>query len=90
VEDVVRSLAPLARRVIVTRPNNPGRALEPEALAQAVRAAGVGQVALREPVAAALDEALGSLSRPDDVMVVTGSLYLTGEARRHLSGREPL
>lgn len=88
VDAVVGSLAPLAKRVIVTRPNNPGRALEPEALARAVRAAGVEQVAVREPAAAALEEALGSLSRPDDVMVVTGSLYLAGEARAHLKGLE--
>lgn len=83
-DSVVAALAPLAGRVIVTRPAHPTRALEPGALARAVSQAGVAEVRVREPVADALDDALQGLTGPDDVMIVTGSLYLTGEARRSL------
>ncbi|MDP2871564.1 MAG: folylpolyglutamate synthase/dihydrofolate synthase family protein [Bacillota bacterium] len=85
---VVAALAPLAARVIVTRPNNPARALEPSALAAAVRAADPRlDVEVREPAAAALESGIQALQDPDDVLVVTGSLYLTGEARSYLRRR---
>jgi dihydrofolate synthase/folylpolyglutamate synthase len=72
---IVRALAPVARRVVVTAPQSP-RALPPAELAAVVeREAGVG-ARVAADVAAAL-----ALLAEDEAAVVTGSLYTVGEAR---------
>jgi dihydrofolate synthase / folylpolyglutamate synthase len=81
ISEMTEILFPLADRVIVTRPQNP-RAASPEEIQQAASRTG----AEIEPVAetgAALDRAR-SASGPHTVVVVTGSIYLVGEAMRFL------
>jgi dihydrofolate synthase / folylpolyglutamate synthase len=81
ISEMTEILFPLADRVIVTRPQNP-RAASPEEIQQAASRTG----AEIEPVAeteAALDRAR-SASGPRTVVVVTGSIYLVGEAMRVL------
>lgn len=70
VDEVTDLLFPLADRVILTSPDNP-RALHPETLAWP------GAVVTRN-----VREALDALDAgPEDVVFITGSLYLVGEAR---------
>jgi dihydrofolate synthase/folylpolyglutamate synthase len=81
ISEMTEILFPLADRVIVTRPQNP-RAASPEEIQQAASRTG----AEIEPVAetgAALERARCA-SGPNTVVVVTGSIYLVGEAMRLL------
>jgi dihydrofolate synthase/folylpolyglutamate synthase len=76
VEEIAGILFPLAQELIFTAPSAP-RALRPEAL---VEIAGRGRVAGDVGEAIALARAQAST---DDVIVITGSLFLVGEARAH-------
>ncbi|MBK9181021.1 MAG: bifunctional folylpolyglutamate synthase/dihydrofolate synthase [Acidimicrobiales bacterium] len=74
-----------ARMVVACTPRSP-RALPAAAVGAAARALGAERVIVHDDVgravAAALDEAA-----EDDVVLVTGSLYVVGEARRLFPGR---
>ena len=83
---VTALIAPLAHQVVTTRPDNP-HALTAEQLADEVRRHTPNVVAI-EDRAQALDEAR-RLTGPDDVLVVTGSFYMVGEARERLLRRKP-
>lgn len=72
VQEITEILFPLAKHVIVTAPNF-ARALRPEALANAADHSGI-------QVAQTISEAL-SQAKEADVIFITGSLYLVGEAR---------
>lgn len=72
---VCRTLAPLASR-ICTVPVSSNRTAKPEVLAAACRENNAHAAIHTFP---SLDEALGE-TRRDDVVVITGSLYLIGEA----------
>lgn len=76
VNEVAEILFPVASELVFTAPTAPGdRALEPEKLHEL---AGKGHI---EPtVAAAYDYVLKRVTA-DDIIVITGSLYLVGEAR---------
>ncbi len=74
-EQVCRILAPLAARLVVM-PVNSERTAQPELLAASCREA---NPAAKVEVAGCLRDALDSCSR-DPYVVVTGSLYLIGEA----------
>jgi len=76
-EEVVRRLAPLAVEVIATRSSHPA-AVPAAEVAAAARPLGV-PVREVEPVAEAVREAL-SAARPEDVVLVTGSLFAVAEA----------
>jgi len=81
ISEMTEILFPLADRAIITRPQNP-RAASPEEIQQAASRTG----AEIEPVAdtgAALERARIA-SGPGTVVVVTGSIYLVGEAMRLL------
>ncbi len=76
VEEITGILFPLAAQVVVTAPHF-GRALRPEAVPEIwpgdnIRATGT----LAEAV-----ELVRSESRPNDVLFITGSLFVVGEAR---------
>jgi dihydrofolate synthase/folylpolyglutamate synthase len=75
VDEVAGVLFPLASELVFTAPSF-GRALRPESL---VELAGRGRAAAS--VAAAIEHAQAHASE-DDVIVITGSLYLVGEARQ--------
>lgn len=77
-EKVVDELAPLAKIVVVTKPNSP-RAGDWQSLADHVRQY-VSQVYLIEDIHAAVDKGL-SLTGTLDLVCITGSLYMVAEAR---------
>ena len=78
---IIRPLAQQARQFVVTAPHVLGKpAAEPERIAAQARALGLPASEGGEPDAA-LERAL-ALAGPGDLVVVTGSLYLVGEARR--------
>src|SRR6266545_4500868 len=77
------ALGPLARRVFACRPKTP-RAFDPEEVAAAFRPHAETTVvpAVREAIDAAL-----SAARPEEVVLITGSIYTAGEALEHLGVR---
>ncbi len=77
ISEMTEILFPLADRVIATRPENP-RSASPEEIQQAGSRTGSEIEAVAE-IAAALDRARAAAGT-DGVVVVTGSIYLVGEA----------
>jgi len=75
---VVAELAPRARAVVVTRPNSP-RAGDWRSLADEARRY-VAEVRTVEEIPAAVQCAL-ALTGADEVLLITGSLYMVAEAR---------
>ncbi len=84
ISEMTEILFPLARRVIATRPDNP-RAASPEEIQHAGSRTGT-EIELVADVTEALKRARDG-GGPDAVMVVTGSIYLVGEAMRVLGVR---
>ena len=76
-QEIAEILFPLAEQVVVTHVANP-RAATTEELLQAASRTGV-PVYAEETVAAAVKRAR-ELSKPEGVIVVTGSIFLVGEA----------
>jgi len=74
-------LFPLAERVIATRPENP-RSASPEEIQQAGSRTGA-EIEPAAEIGAALERARAG-ARSETVIVVTGSIYLVGEAMRLL------
>jgi dihydrofolate synthase/folylpolyglutamate synthase len=81
---VLRALAPLEPRPIFTRVAEAG-ALQPAALLRSWHRIGQGGSVAASP-AEALARAAALRSRPDEPVVVTGSLYLVGAVRGILTG----
>ena len=81
ISEMTEILFPLADRVIVTRPENP-RSASPEELRQAGSRTGT-EIETVPEIGAALERAR-SVSGLEAVVVVTGSIYLVGEAMRWL------
>jgi dihydrofolate synthase / folylpolyglutamate synthase len=79
---VVAPIAALADAVYATR-NESVRSAEPEAVVSAARAAGASTVVVQPSVAAAIDAARAAAD-PGDVVLVTGSLFTVGDAKRAL------
>lgn len=77
-EKVIEILAPQADEVIITKPNSP-RAGNWEYLAQLVSAKGLTVTTIESPKAA-VTEGYARL-QPEDMLCVTGSLYMIAEAR---------
>jgi dihydrofolate synthase/folylpolyglutamate synthase len=84
VDEVAGLLFPRAATVILTQSRQP-RALSAEALAAMTRHLAASVEVIPEPNAA-LERALESAA-PDDVIFVTGSLYLVGDLRRYWDSR---
>lgn len=77
VREVTETLFPLADELVLTAPTAPGnRALDPESLRAM---AGRGHT---EPTIAAAYEYVLKHVTAEDVIIITGSLYLVGEARQ--------
>jgi dihydrofolate synthase/folylpolyglutamate synthase len=74
VDEIAGVLFPVASELVLTAPNN-ARALRPEALREL---AGRGRIA--SDVAAAIELVRAEISE-EDVVIITGSLFLVGEAR---------
>ncbi len=81
ISEMTEILFPLAWRVIATRPANP-RSASPEEIAQAGRRTGT-DIEMVPDVRAALDKAR-AIAGPDGRIIVTGSIYLVGEAMQAL------
>lgn len=75
---IISELAPLAAQVIVTKPHY-SRAMDVQSLAAEVRSMH-GAVDSADTVAAAITRAR-EISSPDDLVLITGSLYVVGDAR---------
>jgi dihydrofolate synthase / folylpolyglutamate synthase len=84
ISEMAEILFPLTQRVIATRPENP-RSASPEEIQQAAIRTGVEIELVGEP-AAALEQARADATA-QTVVVVTGSIYLVGEAMRWLEMR---
>ncbi len=84
ISEVAEILFPLAERVVVTQANNPRSATAAEIRQAAVRV----EVEIREApdVASALTEAR-RIAGPGGLVVVTGSIYIVGEAMLALGAR---
>jgi dihydrofolate synthase / folylpolyglutamate synthase len=80
-EKVVELLAPFADEVIITKPNSP-RAGNWQYLAELIEAKGKPVTRIEEPKEAVL-EAYARL-QPEDMLCVTGSLYMVADARHAL------
>jgi len=79
ISEMADILFPIAQVVIATRPNNP-RSAAPEEIHQAGQRTGTDIETVAE-VTAALERAR-ELATGGDVIVITGSIYLVGEAMR--------
>ncbi|PKM47150.1 MAG: bifunctional folylpolyglutamate synthase/dihydrofolate synthase [Firmicutes bacterium HGW-Firmicutes-8] len=77
-EKVVAQLAPLAKAVVITKPNSP-RAGDWQKIADEVRKY-AGEVYLIEDIHSAVQKGM-SLAGPGDLVCITGSLYMVAEAR---------
>jgi dihydrofolate synthase/folylpolyglutamate synthase len=86
VDEVAGLLFPLAARVILTQPRST-RALSAETLAQITAHHGANVEVVPEHEAA-LEQALAG-ARSEDVVFLTGSLYLVGDLRRYWRQRQP-
>jgi dihydrofolate synthase/folylpolyglutamate synthase len=86
VQEIAEILFPLAGHVIVTHANNP-RSASPDEIRQAAARVAVGtDIEEAEDVASALDRARKVAGRTG-LVVVTGSIYVVGEAMRILAVR---
>jgi dihydrofolate synthase / folylpolyglutamate synthase len=82
--EMAEILFPLADRVIATRADNP-RSASPEEIREAAARTST-QIEEAADVAAAIEIAKTG-ARPDSVVVITGSIYIVGEAMRLLGAR---
>ena len=81
ISEMAEILFPIAQAVMATRPNNP-RSASPEEIHQAGERTGTEIETVAE-VPAALERAR-ELARGEDLVVITGSIYLVGEAMQAL------
>ena len=84
ISEMTEILFPVAQRVVVTQPHNP-RAASPEEIVEAASRTGADIEAVAE-VKAALDTARAAAGS-SSIVVVTGSIYLVGEAMQLLDVR---
>lgn len=80
---IAAALGPLAARVCACRPKTP-RAFDAEEVALAFRP--YAETAVVPAVRGAIDAALAA-ARPEDIVLITGSIYTAGEALDHLGVR---
>jgi len=81
---MLQELGPLARRVILTRPES-DRAADPRGLVEAERFCAKLEILEDVPEAITLARAV---AEPQDVIVVTGSLFIISAALRTLGGQQ--
>ncbi len=86
IREITEILFPIARHVIVTHANNPRSASPDEIRQAAARVAADMDIAEAENVASALNRAR-NVAGPGGLVVVTGSIYVVGEAMRTLGVR---
>jgi len=84
ISEMAEILFPLAEQVIAVQAENP-RAASPEEIREAAKRSST-QIETAENVASALDRAR-ALSKPETVVVITGSIYVVGEALRSFGAK---
>ena len=77
IQEVAEILFPIAENVVLTHVNNP-RAATTDELAQAASRTGANMFS--EPTVAAALAKAAELAKPNGLIVVTGSIFLVGEA----------
>ena len=82
ISEMAEILFPIARTIIATRPSNP-RSTSPEEIRQAGSRTGT-KIEVVAEVPMALERAR-ELATGEDVVVITGSIYLVGEAMQELA-----
>jgi dihydrofolate synthase/folylpolyglutamate synthase len=82
-QEITEVLFPIARHVIVTHANNPRSASPDEIRQAAARLAADTDIEEAENVTSALTRAW-NLAGPGGLVVVTGSIYVVGEAMQTL------
>ncbi|MFK7800873.1 MAG: folylpolyglutamate synthase/dihydrofolate synthase family protein [Anaerolineae bacterium] len=81
VSDILEVLIPAVDRVIATAPNVPGKpAVDPAIIRDTIEQMSNIPASIAPDVRAAVEEAIEAAG-PDDLILITGSLYLVGEAR---------
>ena len=85
-QEITEILFPITKRVIVTHANNPRSASANEIREAAKRVAAPAEIEDAADVASALGRAR-ELAGPCGIVVVTGSIYIVGEAMRMLGSR---
>jgi dihydrofolate synthase / folylpolyglutamate synthase len=84
ISEMTEILFPLAERVIATRPDNP-RAASPEEIQHAAARTGV-EIEAVDNVPQAVERAR-ALAAPNNVVVITGSIYLVGELMQTIGAK---
>jgi len=84
-QKVMEILGPLASAIVVTKPNNP-RALDWQSMAEIARNF-TPEVYLEEKVEDAVEKGL-TLVGPDDLLCITGSIYMVADARSYLMPKQ--
>lgn len=84
-EKVLAVLAPLASAIVVTKPKSPRAGNWQEMAKMAGKYC--GQVLLEEDIGEAIEKGL-SLTGPEDMLCITGSLYMIAEAREYLLSKK--
>lgn len=82
-KEMLKDLLPLARRVILTKPDNQ-RSTDPKALLQTAKALSE-TVTVKQNIQEAMAWALKETS-PDETICIAGSLYLVGEVKALMAG----
>ncbi len=89
VSEMLELVAPLSERIIITEPSN-SRALSYEELLDQLPAEmSKGRVFATDNVAGAIEIA-NTVTPNDGIILVTGSLYLVGEAQKLLKARSQI
>lgn len=78
IDGILEELLPISEDIVLTKADIPDRALEPEIMKRLI--GGEKKVVLTTNVKEAMESAL-ALADPDDLILVTGSLFVVGEAR---------
>jgi len=86
VQEIAEILFPIAERVILTHANNPRSATPAEIRQAAARVAAGSEIEESEDVGLALERAR-EVAGSGGLVVVTGSIYIVGEAMRTLGVR---
>lgn len=81
VEDILQVLIPAVDRVIATAPNVPGKpAVDPAIIVEKIGQMAPIPAESTQNISQAIERAK-AISDPEDLILITGSLYLVGEAR---------